>query len=308
LSKPADASGMVEVAMTPQIRVADIPRLFSEGIEDDVAPKSRRQRRAELLAESVRERYRRRAHAMVDAIAGMRWANLWPIVDIVAHDYLVKPEGLPDPQRALADPDGFCGIADDLRPATLLAAQSRGLFPCAPLGPIAWWAPAQRFAAHPARIASSLALEDPATERDLELSFDRDFEQVLVQSAGERSGLTPRLMHAFADLFDAGSAHSFTLHARGGRLLGGGFGVATGRCFVTQHCFSLVPGAAKAALRLVSRQLAAWDFAVHDIRPAAASGLGLEPLPRDEHALLLAGHRGGGRPGLWIAEPPALAA
>jgi leucyl/phenylalanyl-tRNA--protein transferase len=295
--------------MTPQIRVADIPRLFSEGIEDDVAPKSRRQRRAEMLAEGVRERTLRRAHGMIDAIAGMRWASLWPIIDIVAHDYLVKPEGLPDPQRALAEPDGFCGIADDLRPATLLAAQSRGLFPSAPLGPIAWWAPAQRFAGHPARIASRLACEDPATEHGLELSFDRDFEQALLQSAAAgargRSGLTPRLMHAFADLFDAGSAHSFALHAPGGRLLGGGFGVATGRCFVTQHCFSLMPGAARAALRLVSRQLAAWDFAVHDIRPAAALGLGLEPMPRDEHALLLANHRGGGRPGLWIAEPPA---
>ena len=76
------------------------------------------------------------------------------------------------------------------------------------------------------------------------VTFDRDFEGVIKACAGRRPGkwqvtwITPRIMHAYAELHDAGYAHSFEVWNSDGELVGGGYGVALGGAFITELQFA----------------------------------------------------------------------
>ena len=52
-------------------------------------------------------------------------------------------------------------------------------------------------------------------------------------------------MHAFAEAFDAGFAHSFEVWNDKGELAGGGYGLAIGGSFVTESQFSREPNTSK---------------------------------------------------------------
>ena len=63
------------------------------------------------------------------------------------------------------------------------------------------------------------------------VTFDRDFEGVIVACAGHRQDrwrltwITPKIMRTYAGLFDAGYAHSFEVWNESGNLAGGGYGI-----------------------------------------------------------------------------------
>src|SRR4029079_15572217 len=64
-------------------------------------------------------------------------------------------------------------------------------------------------------------------------------------AVGRLAWITPRVMRAFADLFDAGYAHSFEVWNGRGELAGGGYGLALGRTFITESQFSREPNTSK---------------------------------------------------------------
>jgi len=128
------------------------------------------------------------------------------------------------------------------------------------------------------------------------VTFDRDFEGVIAACARRRehkwhlTWITPRIMHAYARLFDAGYAHSFEVWNRNGGLVGGGYGVAVGHAFFTESQFSLEPNTSKIGFTVLNWHLAKWGFALNDGKwetPTIAS-MGFRTTPRAQFRTKLA--------------------
>jgi leucyl/phenylalanyl-tRNA--protein transferase len=143
------------------------------------------------------------------------------------------------------------------------------------------------------------------------VTFDRDFEGVIKACAGRRDGrwhltwITPRIMRAYAALFDAGYVHSFEVWNGEGRLVGGGYGVAIGRVFFTESQFSHEPNTSKLGFAVLNWHLANWGYRLNDGKWATPTilDMGFRLIPRREFLSLVAKDtRDGGRPGRWRVE------
>jgi leucyl/phenylalanyl-tRNA--protein transferase len=143
------------------------------------------------------------------------------------------------------------------------------------------------------------------------VTFDQDFEGVIRSCAGRRDGrwhvtwITPRIMQAYADLFDAGYVHSFEVWNEAGELVGGGYGVAVGGAFFTESQFSHEPNTSKLGFTVFNWHLANWGFAFNDGKwttPTIAE-MGFRLIPRAEfRARLAQAAELPGKPGRWHVE------
>ena len=210
-------------------------------------------------------------------VLGTAWAwkperigGLPNLAGMLAHDALVRSNELPDPEHAFASPPGLAGIVHDLSVPTLVAAYSRGLFPFSHVPPLKWWSPPKRtvllFKDH--HIGKTIRKQ--MRNARYSVTFDRDFESVIAACAGRRARrwhltwITPRIMRAYTDLFDAGYAHSFEVWNEAGRLVGGGYGVAVGASFSGESQFSLEADTSKIGLSVLNFHLARWGFHFDD--------------------------------------------
>ena len=143
------------------------------------------------------------------------------------------------------------------------------------------------------------------------VSFDRDFDGVIKACAGHRQGrwhvtwITPKVMHAFAEAFDAGFAHSFEVWNEKGELAGGGYGLAIGGCFVTELQFSREPNTSKIGFSVLNWHLAHWGFAFNDgkIMTPTCHDMGFRDIPRSEFLARLAqAERRPAKSGRWQVE------
>jgi len=144
-------------------------------------------------------------------------------------------------------------------------------------------------------------------ERGWIVAFDRDVDSVLALSGRppDRSDIMPaRLMSGFAELFDAGFAHSFELRDELGQVIGGGFGVAVGGVFVLEGAFERSPAPPSSAFRMWPVGLRDWNFSAVECAPGVA-WLGEElfhAIPREEFLALIALHMGEEKVGRWRNE------
>jgi leucyl/phenylalanyl-tRNA--protein transferase len=143
------------------------------------------------------------------------------------------------------------------------------------------------------------------------VSFDRDFEGVIKACAGRREGrwhitwITPRIMRAYAELFDAGHGHSFEVWNQAGALVGGGYGVALGKIFFTESQFSHEPNTSKLGFSVLNWHLAKWGFVLNDGKYPTPTivDMGFREIPRAEFLRHLAeGASAAGKPGRWQVE------
>ncbi len=285
----------------------DVASLFSEGIEPEPAPApaTRRRRRLETLRESVPAGARRFIIVLFNVLRRRQVASLPTTLDLMLRDKLTR-DALPDPRNALPGASGLVGLAPDLSPATMIEAYGRGLSPSACLGPIAWHSPPTRLTAEPAALARCPMLATVDKTRLL-ITFDRDVDAVLAASANrsDAASLCPeRLATAFADLFDAGYAHTFEARDATGRLIAGGYGVAVGRVFVLQRVFGRRPEAVKAGLARLAQFRRDWDFARVECGAGAASlcGGAFAPVAREAYLAALADYTRGDRVGRWPSD------
>ena len=242
---------------------------------------------------------------------GLMPARIGEVPDVVraiARDLLASRE-LPD--AASAPPSGIAGIAHDLSPAVLRDAYSRGLFPLAHAGPIKWRSPPQRSLLFFAELHIAKRLRRQMRQGRYTVTFDRDIEAVLKACAGMRTGrlpltwITPRIMRAYADAFDAGLVHSFEVWNERGELAGGGYGVATGGAFSTESQFSHEPNTSKIGFTVLNFHLARWGFAFDDgkLMTPTCRDMGFREVPRADYLARLAdAMRLAGRPGPWTCE------
>jgi len=281
------------------------------------APLDRQARRDALFRETFGETLQRVVLGTAWSLQPQRIDRLLPLAKLsIAH--LIDPDDtLPD----LAETSGvgeLVGVADDLSITTLAEAYARGLFPHAHFGPTKWLSPTERCALFFDDFHISKRLRRLMRNGTYTVTFDRDFEGVIKACAGKREGrwqltwITPRIMRAYAALFDAGLVHSFEVWNGAGELVGGGYGVAIGRVFFTESQFSREDNTSKLGFSVLNWHLARWGYALNDGKWATPTilGMGFRRIPRAEFLELLGKDaRDGGKSGRWSVDagPEAVA-
>lgn len=268
-------------------------------------------RRAALFRETAADLAERWSLGLAYALMPARIGGLPGLAKLCFEELLAPNYALPDPERALASPPGLAGIAHDLSVPTLLAAYRRGLYPLAHIAPQKWWSPPQRSLLFFDELHIAKRLRRQMRQGQYTVTFDRDFEGVITSCAGRRSGrwhvtwITPKVMHAYAALFDAGHAHSFEVWNEKGELAGGGYGVAIGGAFVTESQFSHEPNTSKIGFTVLNWHLAHWGFAFNDgkLITTPTREMGFREIPRGDFLARLAqAAKQPGRTGRWQVE------
>ena len=277
----------------------------------NLAPSADADRRTALFHESMFGVAERWALGLAWALMPQRIRGVPNLLRLCVREWLAPDYALPDPGRALARPPGLAGIVHDLSLPTLLAAYRRGLYPLAHLGPLKWWSPPMRSVLYFTDFHISNNLRRLMRQNRYTVTFDRDFEGVIAGCAGRRAGrwhltwITPRIMRAYAEAFDAGQAHSFEVWNAQGALVAGGYGVATGAAFSFESQFAHEPNASKLGMTVLNWHLAHWSYRFNDgklIGPLWRS-VGFREIPRHDFLTRLTeAVRAPGKSGRWQVE------
>lgn len=200
----------------------------------------------------------------------------------------------PPVDQALSDPNGLLAAGGLLRSDWLLAAYRHGIFPWFEQGdPILWWSPDPRLVLFPDQVHVSRSLQKVIRKQVYVLTLDRDFSQVIAACGAPRDGsvgtwITPAMQQAYCELHRLGHAHSVEVWA-GDELVGGLYGVATGRVFFGESMFSARANTSKLALVYLVRQLQRWQFELIDcqVRTRHLQSMGAREISRAEFLRLL---------------------
>jgi leucyl/phenylalanyl-tRNA--protein transferase len=265
-------------------------------------------RRAMLFRESPRDIAERIALGFAWSLMPKRIGALPGLARVWLRDSFSRG-GLPDPQTAGVT--GIAGIAHDLSVETLLKAYSRTLYPWGHVGAVKWLSTEQRCVLFFNELHIAKRLRRQMRQNEYRVTFDSDFEGVMRACAERRPGrwhltwLRPKIMHAFADLYDAGHAHSFEVWNKDGALAGGGYGVAVNGVFFTESQFSRESNTSKMGFALFNWHLAKWGFLLNDGKDMTPTinEMNFRMIPRSElQAALDKGSMAMCRPGRWQCE------
>ena len=267
--------------------------------------------RIRLFREAVGARLLRWGLGMAYLLQPRRIATLPALVAGCASSLLRGRTRIPGAADIRPSPDSFAGIARDVTPETLLAAHRAGFFPQAHVGPLKWWTRGQRYVLTPSDRQIPSKHRAYLRKSDFTLTFDQAFVEVIKACAEPRPGrprltwIRPDIMRHYWDLHAQGHAHSFELWDMAGQLVGGGYGVAIGRVFVTESLFSRVPNASRMGLQALHYHLEKWGFVLNDVKDCAPhfERLGFRHVARADYEAILREHAHGASPaGCWQAQ------
>lgn len=175
----------------------------------------------------------------------------------------------PDPNRALAEPDGLLCFGGDLSDNRLLSAYHQGIFPWYSTGePILWWSPAQRMVLPPAALHISRSLRKALRQSQPSFHLNRDFTRVIeccarIPRKDQGTWIHPEMILAYQDMFTAG--HAFCLEVEvDGQLAGGIYGIKTPRVWCGESMFSLRTNGSKYAMYGLCQHLQATGIELLD--------------------------------------------
>lgn len=142
----------------------------------------------------------------------------------------------------------------ELSAETLLEAYSKGIFPWPQEGyPLLWFSPLERGVIDFSEFHISKRLAKDLRSADFEVSFDRDFEQVITHCQGSKRAhekgtwITPDMLSAYKKFHLLGYSHSVECWQKN-KLVGGLYGVFVGGVFSGESMFYLVDNASKFCL------------------------------------------------------------
>jgi leucyl/phenylalanyl-tRNA--protein transferase len=219
---------------------------------------------------------------------------------------------VPDQSATHSRPDTLGGVCRDICPETVLAAARLGFYPLAHIGPLKWWTKAQRLVLFLPERHIPKTMRPVLRKTPWRVTFDTAFDQVVKACAAPRANrahtltwITPKMMRLYAELHEQGHAHSVEVWSEDGRLIGGSYGLAVGRTFVTESLFYRESNASKVAQHVLNHHLAKWGYVLNDskVYSALMEAMGSRFIPRAEFEGALAQHaHSGGRPGSWTIE------
>jgi len=220
-----------------------------------------------------------------------------PLLAFTAVRLLTGDRRLPKAADARDTCNGLCGLVSDLAPATLLKAYARGLYPFCHIGPLKWWAPRERMVLFFPEFHIAKRLRRQIRNGGYRVTFDRAFADVIRACAKPRTGkapltwITPRIMAAYTEAFEASHAHSFEVWNADGDLVGG-YGLAFGRMFATESQFSFEPNTSKIGFTVFNWHLARWGFVLNDGKhfTPTIDGMGFRAIPREAFTALCQNH------------------
>lgn len=198
----------------------------------------------------------------------------------------------------------------DLKPARLLAAYERGVFPWySAQQPILWWAPDPRMVLFPEEFTASRSLRKTLRGGRYATRLDSAFGATIrACAAPRRSGtdtwLNPDMIGSYEQLHTLGYGHSVETYL-GGELIGGLYGLQLGRVFFGESMFSLQRDASKVAFARLVDECRRRDIKIIDCQVASnhLASLGAREVPRDEFAALLCAYARRGPRGSWAEAP-----
>jgi len=206
------------------------------------------------------------------------------------------PESFPPVSRALEDPPGLLAAGGDLTPARLVAAYRRGIFPWYSAGePLLWWSPDPREVLPPGELHVSRSLRRRLRQNTYQVSENRDFAGVIAGCATAREAdggtwITPEMQAAYLELHRLGLAESIEIWCEG-ELVGGLYGIASGRVFSGESMFSRRADASKVALVWLAQRCRERGIALIDCQLPSAHlrRLGSRGMPRRQFLEFLPG-------------------
>lgn len=194
----------------------------------------------------------------------------------------------PDPRAA---PFGdIVAVGGSLRPANLLAAYRRGIFPWPIEGwPLTWFSPRERAVLEFRDLHVPQSLARARRRAGFRFTFDQDFAGVVRACAAaprpDQAGtwITRGIYESYCALHALGGAHSVEVW-EGETLAGGLYGVDAGGAFAGESMFYLRPNASKLALLHLCEHLAARGLDWLDIQVMTPhmESLGAKLVGRDE--------------------------
>ncbi|MAJ37165.1 MAG: leucyl/phenylalanyl-tRNA--protein transferase [Flavobacteriaceae bacterium] len=194
------------------------------------------------------------------------------------------------PDVSMANTDGLLAIGGDLDPERLKLAYSRGIFPWFEDDKvIMWWSPDPRMVLFPEEIKISKSMQKVLKSAQFRVTQNVAFEQVVSFCASvnrvdqEGTWITEGMKTAFASLYYQGLAKSFEVW-REDELVGGLYGVQTGKVFSGESMFSLESNASKVALISLAQYAAANGISLIDcqLHTNHLQSMGAREIPRAE--------------------------
>ena len=267
-------------------------------------------RRAALFRESPLAAAERWAVGLAWGLMPKRIGGVPNLLKLCFHELLAPDYALPDPERAYDNPPGLAGLVHDFSVPNLIAGYRRGLYPLAHAAPMKWWSPPTRSVLFFEEAHIAKRLRRQLRQGRYSVTFDRDFDGVIAACAHRAARwnltwITPKVMRVYAELFDAGYAHSFEVWNEAGELAGGGYGIAIGGAFATESQFSREANTSKIGFTVLDWHLAHWGFAFNDgkVMTPTTHDMGFREIPRRDFLSRLAdAERQPGRPGRWQVE------
>jgi leucyl/phenylalanyl-tRNA--protein transferase len=225
-----------------------------------------------------------------------------------------RPGLFPDPDNALAEPNGLLAWGGDLSAERLLAAYAQGIFPWYNEDePILWWSPDPRCVFRTDAVHISRSLRKQLDKSHWRLTADTSFSRVMRACAAPRNGqpgtwIGPDMIAAYEELHRRGHAHSVEVWDRGS-LVGGIYGVAVGRLFCGESMFSARSGGSKVALAGLCRLLHGWGFPLLDAQVTNDHLLSMGAVEIARRPFVAQARRLAAMPGMvgsWVSHPVAL--
>lgn len=199
-------------------------------------------------------------------------------------------EDFPPVDSAWDEPNGLLALGGDLSLRRLHKAYDQGVFPWfGAEEPIYWWSPDPRAVLFPHKIRITRSLRKSMRNKGYTITIDQDFPAVIKSCAAPRSythdtWVTQEMQDAYIALHQAGRAHSVEVWSADGKLVGGLYGIDSGKVFSGESMFSFEPDTSKIAF------VALAYFAQHNgielidcqIENPHLMSLGAENIPRQQ--------------------------
>lgn len=182
------------------------------------------------------------------------------------------------PNPYLGEESGLVAVGGDLSPERLLLAYSQGFFPWFAYRIYKephWYCPVRRFVIFPDEIHISHSMRTLMRKNRYEVTFNEAFDRVIREcmTADGRDNdhfawLGEDIIDAYTELHHHGHAFSVEVWenplspGEDRRLAGGLYGVQSGRGFMGESMFSLVPSGSKLALIYLAQKALkeGWNF------------------------------------------------
>lgn len=199
------------------------------------------------------------------------------------------------PSPCLAEKDGLLAIGGDLSVERLIIAYKMGIFPWySKDSPILWWSPDPRYVIFLDKFHIPKRLLRIYKKNEFTFTINKCFERVIENCSlihTQKDGstwITDDMISAYIDLHKEGYAHSVETWQKD-RLVGGLYGVSTGKIFSGESMFSILPNSSKLALVFLWEYLKQLGFILIDcqVKSAHLMQFGAEPIPRSKFLKLL---------------------